>query len=56
MVLEKEMLKISANISVKNKEVLRRIKEDRNILHAVTEGKLTGLVTYELLSDTRYFE
>jgi hypothetical protein len=49
-----EMLKISSAKHVKNKEVLLRIKEERNILHAVTKGKLTGLVTYKLLSDTRY--
>jgi len=40
------MLKISSIKRVKNEEVLHRFKEERNIPHAVTKGKLTGLVTY----------
>jgi hypothetical protein len=30
---------------VRNEEVLRRVKEERNILHTIKEEKLTGLVT-----------
>jgi hypothetical protein len=30
---------------VKNEEILHRVKEERNILHAIEEGRLTGLVT-----------
>jgi hypothetical protein len=48
------MLKISSNKRVKNEELLRRIKEERKILHAGTKEKLTELVTYKLLSNTRY--
>jgi hypothetical protein len=31
---------------VRNEEVLHRFKEDRNILHAVKEERLTGLITF----------
>ena len=36
---------ISWTDRVKNEEVLHRVKEGRNILHAIKEGILTGLVT-----------
>jgi len=50
------MLKISSTKHVKNEEILDRIKGERNNLHAVTKGKLTALVTYKLLSNTRYLK
>jgi hypothetical protein len=31
---------------VRNVEVLPRVKEQRNILHEIIKGKLTGLVTF----------
>jgi hypothetical protein len=37
------MEKISWTDSVRNEGVLQRVKEDRNILHTVKEGRLTGL-------------
>jgi hypothetical protein len=29
---------------VRNEEVLRRVKEERNIVHAIKEGRLNGFV------------
>jgi hypothetical protein len=37
--------KTSSTDHVKNEKVLHRVNEDRNILHTLTKGKLTGLVT-----------
>jgi hypothetical protein len=31
---------------VRNEEVLLRVKEQRNILHEISKGRLTGLVTF----------
>jgi len=31
---------------VRNEEVLLRVKEQRNILHEIINGRLTGLVTF----------
>jgi hypothetical protein len=31
---------------VRNEEVLLTVKEQRNILHEIINGKLTGLVTF----------
>jgi len=36
---------ISWTDHVRNEEVLHRVKEERNILHAIKEGRLPGLVT-----------
>jgi hypothetical protein len=38
------MEKIIWTDRVKNEAVLRRGKEERNILHTIKEGRLTGLV------------
>jgi len=37
-------MEIIWNDCMKN-EVLHTVKEDRNILHTINEGRLTGLVT-----------
>jgi len=37
--------KISWTDHMRNEEVLHRGNEDRNILHTINEGRLTGLVT-----------
>ena len=39
------MKKISWTDRVKNEEALRRVREERNILHTIT-GRLIGMVTY----------
>ena len=39
------MEKISWTDRVKNEEVLQRVKDERNVLLAVKEGRLTELVT-----------
>jgi hypothetical protein len=39
--------KFSWTDRVKNEEVLQRVKEDRNILHTINEGRIAGFVTYE---------
>ena len=36
--------KISCTDCVRNEEVLHRVKEDRNIVHTLKRGRLTGLV------------
>jgi hypothetical protein len=36
---------ISCTECVKNEEVLHRVKEERNIVHTIKEGRLTALVT-----------
>jgi len=40
------MEKISWKDHVRNEEVLLRVKEQRNILHEIANGRLTGLVTF----------
>jgi hypothetical protein len=50
----RKTLNTSSTEHVKDKEVEHRIKDEINILHAVTKGKRTGLVTYKLLAYTRY--
>ena len=40
------MEKISWTDHVRNEEVLLRVKEQRNILHEIINGRLTGLVTF----------
>ena len=40
----RRMEKISWTDRVRNEEVLCRVKEERNIIHAVKKGRLTGLV------------
>jgi hypothetical protein len=40
------MEKISSIDRVRNDEVLLRVKEQRNILHEISNGRLTGLVTF----------
>jgi hypothetical protein len=42
----RRMQKISWTDCVRNEEVLHRVKEERHILHAINEGRLTGLVTF----------
>jgi hypothetical protein len=37
--------KISWTGRVRKEEILHRVKEDRNILHAINKERLTGLVT-----------
>jgi len=37
--------KISWTDRVRNEEVLQRVKEERNNLHTIQEGTVTGLVT-----------
>jgi hypothetical protein len=39
------IMEISSTNCVKNKEVLHRVKEERNILHAIKQKRPTGLVT-----------
>ena len=39
------MEKISSTDYVRNEEVLVRVNEQRNILHEIENGSLTGLVT-----------
>ena len=39
------MESISRTDRVKNEEVLHRIKEERNVLHTIKEGRLSGQVT-----------
>jgi len=40
------MEKISWTDHVRNEEILLRVKEQRNILHEIIKGRLTGLVTF----------
>jgi hypothetical protein len=40
------MEKISQTDQMRNKEVLLAVKEQRNILHEIINGRLTGLVTF----------
>ena len=40
----RRMEKISWTDHVRNEGVLQRVEEDRNILHTIKEGRLTGLV------------
>jgi hypothetical protein len=40
------MEKISWTDHVRNEEVLLRVKEQRNILHEIRNGRLTVLVTF----------
>ena len=40
------MEKISWTDRVRNEEVLLGVKEQRNILHEIINGRLTGLVTF----------
>jgi len=42
----KRMEKISWTDHVRNEEVLLRVKEQRNILHEILNGRRTGLVTF----------
>jgi hypothetical protein len=42
----RRMEKISWTEHVRNKEVLLRVKEQRNILHEIINGRLTGLFTF----------
>jgi hypothetical protein len=35
----------SVGYHVRNEEVLQRVKEERNIRHAIKQGRLTGLIT-----------
>ena len=35
----------------RNEEVLLRVKEQRNILHEIVNGRLTGLVTFSVETD-----
>ena len=39
------MEKISWTDRVKNEEVLQRVKDERNVLRTMKEGRLAGLVT-----------
>ena len=39
------MEKISWTDNVRNEEVLLRVKEERNIIHTVKEGRLIALIT-----------
>jgi hypothetical protein len=41
----RRMEKISWTDRVKNEEVLQRVKDERNVLLTMKEGRLTGLVT-----------
>ena len=41
----RRMEKISCTDHVRNEEVLLRVNEQRNILHEIRNGRLTGLVT-----------
>jgi DNA phosphorothioation-dependent restriction protein DptG len=41
----RRMEKISWTDRVRNEEVLQGVKEERNILHTIKKGRLTGLVT-----------
>jgi hypothetical protein len=57
------MEKISWTKHMRNEEVLVRVKEQRNILHEISQRRLTGLVTYcvktafcDRLSKQRYKE
>jgi len=47
------MEKISWSDNVRNEEVLLTVKEQRNILHEIINGKLTGLVT--LCEETAFY-
>jgi hypothetical protein len=42
----RRMEKISWTDHVRNEEVLLRVKEQRNILHEIRNGRRTGLVTF----------
>jgi hypothetical protein len=42
----RRMEKFSWTEHVRNKEVLLRVKEERNILHEIINGRLTGLFTF----------
>jgi hypothetical protein len=42
----RRMEKISWTDHVRNEEVLLGVKEQRNILHEISNGRLTGLVTF----------
>jgi hypothetical protein len=39
------MEKISWTVRVRNEEVLRTVKEEKNVTDTMKEGRLTGLVT-----------
>jgi hypothetical protein len=39
-------MEISCTDHVRNEEVILKIKEQRNILHGISNGRLTGLVTF----------
>jgi hypothetical protein len=41
----RRMEKISWTDRVRNEKVLHRVKEERNIVHAIKEERLNGLVT-----------
>jgi hypothetical protein len=41
----RRLVKISCTDRVKNEEVLRRVKEERDILHGIKRRRPTGLVT-----------
>jgi hypothetical protein len=47
------MEKISWTDHVRNKDVLLRVKENRNILHEIRKRKQTGLVTFYI--DTAFY-
>ena len=42
----RRMVKISWTDHVRNEKVLLRANEQRNIVHEIRKGRLTGLVTY----------
>jgi hypothetical protein len=42
----RRMERISWTDRVRNGEVLLRVKEERNILHMIRKGRLTGLVIF----------
>jgi hypothetical protein len=42
----RRMEEVSWTDNVRNGEVLLRVKEQRNILHEIINGRLTGLVTF----------
>jgi hypothetical protein len=44
----RRMEKISQSGHVRNEEVLLGVNEQKNIVHEIRKGRLTGLVTYNL--------
>ena len=42
----RRMEKIRCTDHVRNEEVLLRVKEQRNVVHEIVNGRLTGLVTF----------